>query len=90
MVVIGHTHIQDDCAVTHKAHYYNPGSWTRYVDLEAHPGLKLADLGKESSFPYSLKYVQIDAPADGGGLVASLEMFEEQAANFGASSVCSS
>jgi len=82
VVVMGHTHIPDDCAVTHKAWYYNPGSWTRYVDLEAHPGVKLADLGKEASFPYSLKYVRVDAPGDGGPLVSSLETFDEQAADF--------
>lgn len=82
VVVMGHTHIPDDCAVTHRARYYNPGSWTRYVDLEAHPDLKLSDLGKESSFPYSLRYVQIDAPPDGGPLVTLLEIFEEQAADF--------
>lgn len=82
VVVMGHTHIQDECFVTHKARYYNPGSWTRYVDLEAHPDIRLSDLGKEASFPYSLKYVQIDAPPGGGALASSLETFEEQAADF--------
>lgn len=82
VVVMGHTHIPDKFLLNDKAWYYNPGSWTRYVDLQAHPEITLAQLGSESRFPYSLKYVRIDAPQDGGRLVASLETFEEKSEGF--------
>lgn len=81
VVVMGHTHIPDAHDATHKVRYFNPGSWTRYVDLGKHPGLTLDDLRVEADFPYSLKYVQVDLGSD-GKLSATLETFKEQSAKF--------
>ncbi|MFT3717238.1 hypothetical protein [Pseudorhodoferax sp.] len=81
VIVMGHTHIPDDRDATHKVRYFNPGSWTRYVDLDRHPGISLDDLRAEDNFPYSLKYVVIDR-GDDGKLTASLETFKEQPAKF--------
>lgn len=81
VIVMGHTHIPDECDSTHKVRYFNPGSWTRYVDLSRHPGLSLDDLWVEADFPYSLKYGQIDL-CDDGRLSATMETFKEQSARF--------
>lgn len=81
VVVMGHTHIPDDYHVTQSVRYFNPGSWTRYVDLEKHPEISVDDLRSEADFPYSLKYVQIDIMA-GGTLSATMETFKEESAKF--------
>jgi UDP-2,3-diacylglucosamine pyrophosphatase LpxH len=81
VIVMGHTHVPDDFLATHKARYFNPGSWTRYVDLDMHPGLALEDLEEETSFPFSLKYVWIERDEQ-GQVTAELKTFREQPARF--------
>lgn len=81
-IVMGHTHVPDDYLATHKMRYFNPGSWTRYVDLDQYPTLGLSDLQTEEHFPYSLKYVRIDQ-GDNGRLTGELLTFREQKAKFG-------
>lgn len=78
VIVMGHTHLPDTRSFD-KRHYLNPGSWTRYLDLEKHPPLRLDDLRDEARFPYELNYVVVEADADGTPLVARLECFERRA-----------
>lgn len=62
IVVFGHTHIPQ--TVEDGSHrYYNPGSWTRYVeDAES---LTLAELKDEGRFPYKLNCIRVeDAGSD--------------------------
>ena len=83
VVVMGHTHLPDDAPVLDgRARYFNPGSWTRYLDLEAHPALRLDDLRDESQFPYALNSVRVER-GPGDRLIATLRSFEEQHARFG-------
>ncbi|MBN8519121.1 MAG: metallophosphoesterase [Candidatus Accumulibacter sp.] len=77
VIVMGHTHLPDTRSFD-KRHYLNPGSWTRYLDLEKHPPLRLDDLRDEARFPYELNYVVVEADADGTPLVARLECFERR------------
>jgi len=62
--------------------YFNPGSWTRYVDLEQDPTLGLSDLQTEEHLLYSLKYVRVDQD-DNGQLTTELLTFREEKAKFG-------
>ena len=64
VVVMGHTH-QPDELKTDRGIYFNPGSWTRYVELEKAGNLTLEDLKREDDFPYQLNYVRIKNPAIG-------------------------
>ncbi|MEH2547445.1 UDP-2,3-diacylglucosamine pyrophosphatase LpxH [Bradyrhizobium sp. AZCC 2262] len=57
IVVLGHTHLPEEIEENGRK-YYNPGSWTRYIDNPA--GLKLADLMDETKYPYKLKCVRIE------------------------------
>lgn len=82
VVVLGHTHVPDDYAVSPRARYFNPGSWTRYVDVSQHPQFCLDDLRDESLFPYALNYVDVRATAAGAALQAELCVFEQQTARF--------
>jgi UDP-2,3-diacylglucosamine pyrophosphatase LpxH len=72
--VLGHTHLPE--TVTQGSHiYYNPGSWTRYV--ENPQALTLADLEDESRFPYRLNYIRVEAAKD-GSLSSDFVCFEKQ------------
>lgn len=84
VVVLGHTHVPDDFPLPNAARYFNPGSWTRYVDVARHPELRLEDLRDESRFPYALNFVDVRRPAAGGPLQAALCTFEQQSAQFSA------
>jgi UDP-2,3-diacylglucosamine pyrophosphatase LpxH len=64
VVVFGHTHQPDEWRVGDSA-YFNPGSWTRYVDVSKLPQLKLADLEDEQDFPYQLNYIRVEQSASG-------------------------
>jgi UDP-2,3-diacylglucosamine pyrophosphatase LpxH len=79
VVVMGHTHIPDECYATHKVKYFNPGSWTRYADVSQIDSLVLDDLRDESKFPYALNYVQIERPGADGQIAASKNTFESSA-----------
>ena len=76
VIVMGHTHLPDTQSFGNR-HYLNPGSWTRYLDLESHPPLRLDDLRDESCFPYELNYVVVEATETDSRLVARRECFEK-------------
>jgi UDP-2,3-diacylglucosamine pyrophosphatase LpxH len=79
VIVIGHTHQPDTQKFTvngHDKYYYNPGSWTRYADINDIPDLTLDDLKDESKFPYQLNYVRIEDNGD-GTLRSEMIVFEE-------------
>jgi UDP-2,3-diacylglucosamine pyrophosphatase LpxH len=82
VVVFGHTHQPDLWRVREDSPggYFNPGSWTRYVDITDMPRLKLEDLAKEEDFPYQLNYIRVE-PTDTGSLKAELECFEKANGN---------
>jgi UDP-2,3-diacylglucosamine pyrophosphatase LpxH len=64
VVVLGHTHQPDEVRQGQGA-YFNPGSWTRYVEVERGQALTLADLAREETFPYQLNFVRIERPPSG-------------------------
>ena len=76
VIVMGHTHLPDEWTFDN-GRYFNPGCWTRYLDLEKHPNLRLKDLQNEGNFPYELNYVRVEASAAGAPLVARLACFEK-------------
>ena len=64
VVVMGHTHQPDEQHSQSGGTYYNPGSWTRYVDYEKNPNLTLADLANDKDFNYELNYVRVEQMND--------------------------
>ena len=58
-VVVGHTHLPD-CLEEDQSRYFNPGSWTRYVDSNALANLTMEELRNEENFPYQLNYVRVE------------------------------
>jgi UDP-2,3-diacylglucosamine pyrophosphatase LpxH len=77
VVVMGHTH-QPDTLVTDRGVYFNPGSWTRYLDSARIGLLTVEDLKSEADFPYQLNYVRIEPDGAGGRLLANMHVFEEK------------
>jgi UDP-2,3-diacylglucosamine pyrophosphatase LpxH len=76
VVVLGHTHLPQSIEEGARS-YYNPGSWTRYVDAEDAESLTLEKLQREDQFPYQLNCVRIED--DGSGTLASkLIVIEER------------
>lgn len=63
VVVMGHTHQVDEYEWT-GGKYYNPGCWTRYLDLEGVKSISLKDLEDESNYPYALNAVRIERQGD--------------------------
>jgi len=79
VVVFGHTHQPDEWRGTYgnlDGGYFNPGSWTRYVDLDKIQNLKLADLENEDDFPYQLNFIRVEQ-SNSGALRADKICFEE-------------
>jgi len=76
VVVFGHTHQPDEQHSDDKA-YFNPGSWTRYVNIADLPNLKLNDLSDEKDFPYELNYVRAERHSD-GSISVVMNCFERQ------------
>jgi UDP-2,3-diacylglucosamine pyrophosphatase LpxH len=68
VVVLGHTHLPQNEG-TGARRYYNPGSWTRYVENAS--GLTLKELEDEGKFPYRLNCVRVE---DNGGSILKSEM----------------
>jgi UDP-2,3-diacylglucosamine pyrophosphatase LpxH len=64
VVVMGHTHQPDDRESDGGGRYYNPGSWTRFVDYEKNPGLTLDDLKDDKAFPFQLNFVRVEKLAN--------------------------
>jgi hypothetical protein len=75
VVVMGHTHQPDERKANNGGSYFNPGSWTRYVDYGKNPNLTLDDLTNEKSFPYELNFVRIQQ-RDGDALKAEQITYE--------------
>lgn len=79
VVVFGHTHQPDEWRGLKgdwDGGYFNPGSWTRYVDLDKVKNLTLEDLKKEEDFPYQLNFIRVEQ-LQSGGLRADKICFEE-------------
>lgn len=64
VVVLGHTH-QPDEERDGDGGYFNPGSWTRYVEINQANALTLEDLKREEDFPYQLNYIQVKKHPNG-------------------------
>ena len=75
VVVMGHTH-QPDVTTFAGVKYFNPGSWTRYLELSKNQHVTLDDLRDESVYPYQLNYVRVEPQAD-GSLDAQMICFEQ-------------
>ncbi|HEX8162882.1 MAG TPA: hypothetical protein VF538_13510 [Pyrinomonadaceae bacterium] len=63
VVVCGHTHQPDEWRGPDgkwDGGYFNPGSWTRFVNIKDVPNLTLEDLKQEKDFPYQLNYIRIE------------------------------
>ena len=81
VVVFGHTHQPDEWRGSSgkwDGGYFNPGSWTRYVDLDKVKNLTMKDLEKEADFPYQLNFIRIEQ-SQSGKLRADKICFEEAA-----------
>lgn len=63
IVVLGHTHLPQKVE-EQKGRYYNPGSWTRYIDAEDVGRLTLEQLRDEAGYPYALHCVRIEDTGD--------------------------
>ena len=75
VVVMGHTHQVDQFDLDGGGVYFNPGCWTRYLELKPGQKVTLDDLKDESRYPYALNYVRV-APGADGTLDARLVCFE--------------
>ena len=77
IVVYGHTH-QADKADFKVKKYFNPGSWTRYVNIKNIDSLTLKDLANESDFPYQLNYIKVWKDLDPNKKILQSEMITFQ------------
>lgn len=59
VIVMGHTHQPDEVTFDDVV-YYNPGSWTRYWELDSKQTLTLDDLRDEQRYPYQLNVVRVE------------------------------
>lgn len=80
-VVFGHTHQPDQVRFSAGGLYVNPGSWTRYVDLDHANTLTLDDLRREDKFPYQLNYVRVEESST-GELKAEMHCHQEQKGSY--------
>jgi len=80
VVVMGHTHQPDEVQLE-GGMYYNPGCWTRYLDLKSSDKVTLEDLKDESWYPYQLNYVRVE-PDEYGGLKSKMVCFQKEAGRF--------
>lgn len=76
VVVMGHTH-QPDKVETAGGVYFNPGSWTRYAEVNKIQNLTLEKLKCEADYPYQLNYVRVEKQAD-ATLRAEMHCFDEE------------
>ena len=65
IVVLGHTHLRETVEENGRR-YYNPGSWTRYIEDPS--SLTLRDLADDNTYPFELNYIRIE---DAGGTLHS-------------------
>jgi hypothetical protein len=75
VVVFGHTH-QPDKIDDNGKRYFNPGSWTRYVNIDKVGSLKLEDFRRDEDFPYQLNFIRVTP--ESGRLAADKICFNEQ------------
>jgi UDP-2,3-diacylglucosamine pyrophosphatase LpxH len=59
IVVLGHTHLPQKVEEA-EGRYYNPGSWTRYIDEAGVEKLTLEQLRDEANYPYALRCVRVE------------------------------
>lgn len=76
VVVIGHTHLPDQLTENDRS-YFNPGSWTRYLEANNEFRLTLDGLKDEKNFPYQLNYVRLEM-GEKGILSRKMVCYEEQ------------
>jgi hypothetical protein len=69
VVVMGHTHQTDEVKEDGFV-YFNPGCWTRYLELEEGRRVTLDELKDEMKYPYALNVVRVEPL--GGELRASM------------------
>lgn len=84
VVVCGHTHQPDEWRGPEgkwAGGYFNPGSWTRYVDAGNAPRLTIDDLKREEDFPFELNFIRVEE-ATGGTLRADKVLFKRQDAKW--------
>lgn len=84
VVVCGHTHQPDEWRGPEgkwAGGYFNPGSWTRYVDAGKAPRLTMDDLKREEDFPFELNYIWVEETA-GGNLRADKVLFKRHDAKW--------
>lgn len=84
VVICGHTHQPDEWRGPQgewAGGYFNPGSWTRYVDAGNAPRLTMDDLKREEDFPFELNFVRVKE-AMGGTLRAEKVLFKRQDAKW--------
>jgi hypothetical protein len=74
VVVMGHTH-QPDVKILDGGTYYNPGCWTRYLELGAGQKVTLEDLRDESRYPYQLNFVRVERDGE-NALRSKMHCFE--------------
>jgi diadenosine tetraphosphatase ApaH/serine/threonine PP2A family protein phosphatase len=80
VIVCGHTHQPDEWRGKDgkgDGGYFNPGSWTRFLNIDNIPNLTLADLKREEDFPYQLNYIRVKQCSN-GSLRADKICYEEQ------------
>lgn len=76
VVVMGHTHQPDQAKLENGVLYFNPGCWTRYLELEPDQDINLADLEDESRYPYQLNYIRVEPPNAEGEMTANKICFD--------------
>jgi UDP-2,3-diacylglucosamine pyrophosphatase LpxH len=59
VVVLGHTHLPQSIE-QQAGRYYNPGSWTRYIETDKVDTLTLENLRREVDYPYALHCVRVE------------------------------
>ena len=69
VVVMGHTHQPDEVEEDGYL-YFNPGCWTRYLELEPGRRVTLDELKDETKYPYVLNVVRVEP--SGGKLHARM------------------
>ncbi len=75
VVVMGHTHQPDKVDFKGGGSYYNPGCWTRYLELKPGQKITLSDLEDESRYPYELNFVRVEIDGK-GGIESKMHCFE--------------
>jgi predicted phosphodiesterase len=72
---MGHTHQPDEVQLD-GGMYYNPGSWTRYLELGSGDEVTLEDLKDEARYPYQLNYVRVES-SGAAALKSKMVCFEQ-------------